>query len=158
MHIKTSVREARHTTIPAKKYPRSSENADHSAFYTNAIAIKERYFGPESYSPEKFTDPVVLDLIEKITVEADPELPEWSLQGTSEIVTKDGRRFQKCVVNPPGFGDQPLSDDELEEKFIKLAGNYMSPKHIQRIFESVWNLEKLDDMAQLSKLMIFQKR
>jgi 2-methylcitrate dehydratase len=158
VHIKTSIREARHTTIPAKKYPRNSENADHSAFYTNAIAIKERKFGPESYSSEKYVDPVVLELIDKITVEADPKLPEWSLQGTSEIITKDGRRWQKCVEQPHGFGSEPLSDRELEEKLKSLAEKYMSYEQVKNIFNTVWNLEGLDDMTQLTKLMIFKPR
>ena len=67
VHISAPIRESRHTTTPAKKYPRNAESADHSAFYANALAIKERAFGPDSIEPEKFTDPVVLDLIEKIT-------------------------------------------------------------------------------------------
>ncbi len=45
----------------------------------NAIAIKERVVGPESVEPTKFNNPVVLDLIEKITVEADPTMPEYTL-------------------------------------------------------------------------------
>ena len=66
VRIKTNSYSCRHSTTFSKKYPRNAESADHSAFYANALAIKERAFGPESIEPEKFTDPVVLDLIEKI--------------------------------------------------------------------------------------------
>ena len=69
--------ESRHTTALPQKYPRNAESADHSAFYLNAIAIKDRAITPASYAPEKFTDPVILDLIERITVDYDPDLPEW---------------------------------------------------------------------------------
>ncbi|MFC2006479.1 MmgE/PrpD family protein, partial [Chloroflexota bacterium] len=155
VHIKAGLREALHTTTPAKKYPRNGESADHSAFYTNALAIKERRFGPESFKPEKFTDPVVLDLIEKITVEADPTMPDYGFQGKSEIITKDGRRFQKHVVTPHGFGDDPLTDEELETKFREMATKYMSKKQIEEIFDTVWNVERLDDISKLTKLMIF---
>ena len=158
VRIKASLKEFRHTTALSKKYPRNAETADHSAFYANAIAIKERHFGPASAEPEKFNDPVVLDLIEKITVEHDPDLPDRSGQGISEITTKDGRRFIKHVVTPHGFDDDPLGDDELEEKFREMATKYMSDKRIQQIFETIWNLDSLSDMGKLAALMVFESK
>lgn len=151
--IKCSARTFRHTTTAAKKYPRNAESADHSAFYANAIVIKERTLGAASVKPEKFTDPVVLDLIEKITVQADPSFSGY--QGASEITTKDGRHFQKRVDVPHGLGNDPLTDEELETKFSEMASPYMQAEQIKRIFETVWSIEKLDDLAKLTKLMVF---
>lgn len=158
VRIKAGLREWRHTTTPAKKYPRNAETADHSAFYANAIAIKERAFGPESFEPEKFTDPIVLDLIERITVEPDLSMPEQDCQGISEITTKDGRRFQKRVDTPHGFDDDPLTDGELEDKFGQMAIKYMGEQQIQQIFDAVWNVESLGDISKLTALMVFRSR
>lgn len=155
--IKTTLHESRHTTALPKKYPRNAESADHSAFYLNAVAIVDRAITPESYSPEKFTDPVILDLIERITVDYDPELPEWGLNGISEITTKDGRYFRKRIDVPKGFGENPLSDRELEDKFQATAQKYMSTAQIREIMDVVWNLEKLGDMKELTGLMVFEK-
>ncbi len=155
VHIRASARECRHTTTPAKKYPRNAESADHSAFYANALAIKERAFGPDSIKPEKFTDPVILDLIERITVEADPGLSRY--QATSEILTKDGRRFKKFIDVPPGIGDNALTDKELEEKFREMAAKHMREEQIQKIFDACWNAEKLDEAGKLAQLMIFTR-
>jgi 2-methylcitrate dehydratase len=156
--IKAGVRECRHTTTPAKKYPRNGESADHSAFYANAIAIKDRSFGPESFKPEKLTDPVVLDLIEKITVEPDTSLPYWSLAGISEITTKDGVQFKKRIDVPHGFGDDPLTDGELEDKFKEMATKFMSYEQIKEILNTVWNIEKLDNIGKLTELMVFKSQ
>jgi 2-methylcitrate dehydratase len=158
IHIRTGFREARHTTSMPKKYPRNAESADHSAFYANALAVKERSFGPDSIQAEKFTDPVVLDLIEKITIEGDPNLPENGFSGISEITTKDGRRFQKRIDNPHGMGDDPLSDDELEDKFTEMAIKYMNKEQIQKIFDTIWNLERVDKINGLMDLMVFPPR
>jgi 2-methylcitrate dehydratase len=155
VRIKTTLHESQHTTVLPKKYPRNGESADHSAFYANAIAIKERDVSPESFDPQKFTDPVVLDLIERITVEADPSLPEHGFQGISEITTKDGHSFQRPIGNPHGFGNDPLTDGELEDKFRKMAIKYMSEQQIQKIFDTVWNLESLKDISKLTGLMVF---
>ncbi len=158
VRIKAGARQTRHTTTLAKKYPRNAESADHSAFYGNALAIKERAFGPDSIKPEKFTDPVVLDLIEKITVEADPNIPERSNEGISEITTKDGRKFQKHIVTPHGLGNDPLTDQELEDKFRAMAEKHMVERQIKQIFDTIWNAEKLDNIDKLMKLMVFQSR
>jgi 2-methylcitrate dehydratase len=152
VRITTCVREARHTTSLAKKYPRNGETADHSAFYANAIAIKERTFGPESFKPEKFTDPIVLDLIEKITVEADPTLPFICYSGASEITTKDGRKLQKRIDGIPH-----LSDADLEKKFTEMALKHMGREQTRELIDTVWNVESLTDMSQLTRLMTFPK-
>ena len=140
------------------KYPRNAESADHSIWYTQAIAIKERVLGPDSFEPEKFTDLVVLDLIDRVTVEADPNFPAsyaGLFMAISEITTKDGRWFQKRVDVPHGMGDDPLTDGELEEKFREMATKYMGEEQISKIFDTVWNVESLDDMSKLARLIVF---
>ena len=158
VRILASRREAKHTVTASKKYPRNAESADHSSFYQNAHAIKERSFGVDAMNPDRFTDPVILDLIEKITVEGDPDMPYLCLQGKSEITTKDGRKFFKHIVDPHGTGNDPLTDQELEAKFLDMAIQYMDEKQIRRVFDAVWNLERIDDMSALAKLMVFPKR
>jgi 2-methylcitrate dehydratase len=165
VRIGTVQREWLHTATLAKKYPYNGETADHSAFYANAVAIKERHFGPDSFKPEKFDDPVVLDLIEKITVEYDPSLPTYNMNnmprmapGKSEIITKDGRRFQKHIEMPHGFGDDPLTDKELEQKFSEMAVKHMPERQIKNIFDTVWNLEKLKDLNELTRLMVYPQK
>jgi 2-methylcitrate dehydratase len=155
VRIKACLREYNHTTTPGKKYARNAENADHSAFYMTAIAIKERAIGPEQFAPEKFIDPVVLDLMEKITVEPDLSMPPRSFQGISEITTKDGRHFKKRIDTPHGLGDDPLSDQELEDKFREMASKYMREPQIRKIIDTTWNVERLEDMGGLPRMMVF---
>jgi 2-methylcitrate dehydratase len=156
VRIKASLREYNHTTTPAKKYPRNAENADHSAFYMTAIAIKDRTIGPEQITPEKFVDPVVQDLIERITVEPDPTMPSKGFQGSSEITTRDGRRFFMRVDTPHGLGDDPLSDQELENKFREMASRHMREKQIRKIIDTVWNVDHLQDMGSLASMVVFE--
>jgi len=151
VRIRTSMRESRHTTTFAKKYPRNAESADHSAHYANAIAILDRSFSVDAFRPERFSDPMVLELIEKITVEGDPELGFFA--GISEITTRDGRLFSARVDLPKGIGE-PLGDGQLEDKFRDLAGRHMEPGLVDRIVETVWNLENLRDVGELASLMI----
>ncbi|MBI2858288.1 MAG: MmgE/PrpD family protein [Chloroflexi bacterium] len=154
--VKTIIREATHTATPAKKYPRNGESADHSTYYANAHVIKERTFGPEAFQPHKFTDPVILGLIEKITVEADPTLTGY--QAISEITTTDGRRFVKRIDCPHGFGNDPLTDKEIEEKFAAMTSKHFTSAQIKKVCNTVWDAEKLKDVGKLTELMVFPKK
>ena len=157
VHIRAEKKEAKHCTFFSKKYPRNAESADHSAFYCNAIAIKEHHYGPDSFNEEKYKDPVVLDLIEKITVEADPNIPPKGLAGSSEIITKDGRRFYKMMDVPYGFGEKALTDQELEEKFLSLTTPWMGSEQAEALKNKIWNIDQCEDLGELMKLLVFKK-
>ena len=148
-------REVEHTTYGAKKYPRNGESADHSAFYGNALAIVERDFGPDSFKPEKFTDPVVLSLIERIEVVVDPDEPHLSLAGTSIITTKDGSVYKNKIDVPKGFVDDPLSDDELIAKFRGMAEKRMPSAQVDALLEKIWSCDELANVQELTELFAF---
>jgi 2-methylcitrate dehydratase len=101
-----------HTGSAAKMYPRNGETANHSAYYATAHAIAERSMGPESHDPEKFDDPVILGLYDKITVEPHPDLPAHSRVGAAEITTKDGNTYRDRVT-PPGMDDDPNTPEDM---------------------------------------------
>ena len=155
--IRACRRETEHTTYAAKKYPRNGESADHSTYYGNALAIVERDFGPDSFKEEKFTDPVVLELIERITVEIDENEPHLSLAGTSIITTKDGRVLEKHIDTPKGFMGNPLSDQELEAKFRAMAIKKMPSEQVDKLVEAIWNCDELESVNELIPLLIFPK-
>jgi 2-methylcitrate dehydratase len=153
VRIRAPIREARHTTAPPKKYPRNAESADHSAYYANAIAIRDRAVLADSVDPALFNDQQVLDLIERITVEPDPSLTYY--QGASEIETRDGRRFSEQVDTPRGFGDDPLTDDEIETKVRELAAAHMPVEQVEELISACWRLDELEDLSELTRPLVF---
>jgi len=154
--VVTGMHESRHTTSLWKKYPLNAETADHSAFFTNAVAIKERRYDVQSMHSDHFTDPDIIALIDKMQVIGDPALPEYGFVGISEITVKDGRTFIKRVEKPHGFGDDPHTDRELEQKFRSMACRYFSDAHIDRLIDMVWNVETLPTMEPLVQMMILK--
>jgi 2-methylcitrate dehydratase len=148
-----------HTSSPLRRYPTNSEDANHSSYYVVAIAIKTRTVGPESFEPELFInlDPVVIGLIDKMTQEVDSSFADMSRGGISEITTKDGRQFQKRI-DIHGNGNQgfaPLTDKELEDKFTGMTIKYLGKERVRKLLDTIWNVEKLNDISKLTKLMVF---
>ena len=76
----------------------------------------------------------------------------------AEIVTKQGKKYSCEVIHPKGHPMNPLSDVDLEEKFRSMAGKFMDEKQLKQIIDTVHNLEKLDDIGDLVKLLVFPQR
>jgi hypothetical protein len=49
----------------------------------------------------------------------------------------------------------PVTDADLEEKFRSMAGKFMDESQMSHIIDSIYNLEKLEDIGGLVKLLVF---
>ncbi len=155
IRITTSKRCAEHTGDPVKKYPKNKETADHSSYYLTAIAVIDRQIGPDQFTPEKYRDPRVLELIDKISLRGDPALDKARPAGISEILTKQGRLYRCRVDYPRGHARNPMTDEEIVEKFKGMALKRMKASRIEELIETVFSLEKVEDLRTLTRLMVF---
>jgi len=156
VRITTSKRCAEHTGDPVKKYPKNKETADHSSYYLTAIAIMDRQIGPDQFTPEKFQNPKVRELIDKVILKGDPDLDKARPAGLSEIVTKQGKKYQCRVDYPRGHARNPMTDEEIVEKFKSMASKYMGNDQMRQIIHTVFELDKLDDIGKLNRLVVFK--
>ena len=145
-----------HTGDPAKRFPTNKESADHSSYYLTAIAIMDRRIGPDQYSEKKFKDPRVRELIEKVSIEADPSLDRTGQGGISEIRVKQGGTFKKRVEYPKGHLMNRMADQDLEEKFHGMAEKFMTERRIKEVIATIYELEKLNDIGKLMSKVIFR--
>jgi len=155
VRITTSKRCAEHTGDPVKKYPKNKETADHSSYYLTAIAIMDRQIGPDQFAPEKYNDPRVRELIDKVILEGDPNLDKARPAGISEIITEQGKKYSLRVDYPRGHARNPMTDEEIVDKFRDMASRHMSDEHMSRLIDTVFALEKLDDIGKLNGLLVF---
>jgi 2-methylcitrate dehydratase PrpD len=114
--------------------------------------------GPAQLKPDKFDDPVILDLIDKITVLPDASLhtsvTRWA--GISQIRTRDGRTLQHRVDIPHGYVDDMLTDEEIEAKFRHAAGPYQSEEKIAALISAVWELDNASAIGDLMRLLVVE--
>jgi 2-methylcitrate dehydratase len=155
IRITTSKRCAEHTGDPVKKYPKNKETADHSSYYLTAIAVTDHQIGPAQFRPEKFQDPRVLALIDKVVLQGDPRLDKARPAGISEIITKQGNRHQCRVDYPRGHARNPMTDEEIVDKFRSMAKWRMREAEMKRLIETIWGLDELDDIGKLNRQMVF---
>jgi len=156
VHIRSLARAADILADPSKYDPRSKETADHSLPYVIAAAIAERQVTPLQFTDEKIMDPTIRAQLNKVEVVADPEIealfPE--LQRVKVVIrTTDGQEHSKQIDYPKGYPRNPLTDQEIEQKFDALAEPVMSAARREQIKETIWNLEQLGFISELMELL-----
>ncbi len=161
VHIRSLARAADILSDPSKYDPRSKETADHSLPYVIAAALVDRQVTPAQFTPEKIMDPQIRAQLRKVEVVGDPEIEKVfpALQRVIVTIrTTSGQEFTKQLDYPKGDPRNPLSDAEIEEKFAALAGPVLSRTAQKKVREAVWNLEKLDSVRGLMKLLKARRR
>jgi 2-methylcitrate dehydratase PrpD len=106
-----------------------------------------------SHDFERMHDPQVLELKKKVELVADPELTKIFpavRNAIVEITTVNGGQFKTLVDRMPGAPYNPLSAQELDEKFLSLSGPVLGEQRSQVIAKTVHNLESLPDVAALT--------
>jgi 2-methylcitrate dehydratase PrpD len=109
-----------------------------------------------SHDFARMHDPRVLELKKKVELVADPELTKIFPAGRNaivEITTVGGGEFKTLVDRMPGAPYNPLSAQELDEKFFSLSVPVMGDERSRSIAERVRSLERLSDVAELTGLL-----
>jgi 2-methylcitrate dehydratase len=156
VQIRSLARAADILSDPSKYDPHTKETADHSLPYVIAAAIAERQVTPVQFEMKKIMDPTIRAQLKKVEVVADPEIEKVfpALQRVIVTITAtDGRSFTSQLDFPKGDPRNPLSDQEVEEKFSALAEGVLTAPAQRKLKDAVWNLEKLDSVSQLMALM-----
>ncbi len=155
VHIRSLARAADILADPSKYDPRSKETADHSLPYVIAAAVADRQVTPAQFEQDKIMDPRIREQLNKVEVVADPEIEKLFPKLQRVIVTihtTDGREFTKQLDYPKGDPRNPLTDQEVEEKFDALAAPILSDEARKRLKGAVWSLEKVGSISELMDL------
>ncbi len=156
VQIRSLARAADILSDPSKYDPRTKETADHSLPYVIAAALVDRQVTPAQFEMSKIMDATIRAQLKKVEVIADPEIEKVfpALQRVIvTITTTDGRSFTRQLDYPKGDPRNPLSDQEIEEKFAALAEGVLSPKAQKKLKDTIWNLEKIGPVSKLMALM-----
>jgi len=156
IQIRSLARAADILSDPSKYDPRTKETADHSLPYVIAAALVDRQVTPAQFEMAKIMDPTIRAQLQKVEVVADPEIEKVfpALQRVVvTITTSDGQSFTEQLDYPKGDPRNPLTDQEIEEKFSALADGVLSANAQRKLKEAIWSLEKIGSVAKLMSLM-----
>lgn len=140
---------------PDKWEPETRETADHSMPYTVAVAFLYGDVNEEHFAERYLRNPKIRALTRKVKVqaseEADRHMPQ-AMRCMMQVVTSAGSIQRAQVDYHRGHWKNPMSDSEVEAKFRKLARAVLSDAESDRLLETVWKLDALDDAGEVVRL------
>jgi len=141
---------------PEKWRPKTRETADHSLPYCTAVALLDGEVTDAQFAEQRFTDPLLLELVDKIQVHRDPELNTHYPRGIPNRLTvtlTDGRKLVRAVEFPRGHARNPMTDAEVEQKFRAMVEPRLGKAKADQILAACWSLDKLPRAGDLIQLV-----
>ena len=132
---------------PAKWRPTTRETADHSLPYTVAKALIDGTITRATYDGADLADPVVIEVIDKISVREDPMLTAQmpSLANRVTIKTHSGKILTK-ELGTKEVARVGIADAQIERKFRDFAETRFPEQQIREILECCWTLENQESL------------
>jgi len=122
-----------------------------------ALALTEGAVTVSQFTDEKVKEPKIVAIMEKIKIIPAPELRpsgDTARPAIVEIALKNGGRVVSTRVDfPQGSIENPISDEELCQKYRSCASGLLSEREIEKSVELIMNLEKIDDIAELLNIL-----
>jgi len=137
--------------------PRSPYQAKFSIAYCVAAALAEgrvslAQFSTERFGPAGVRDGAIADLLRRARVAVEDDLTAkypaaWPARLTVRL--EDGRVLRGASDFPRGNPENPVSTEELEDKFLSLVASRFSTATARRALEAVHTVDCAGDMAEV---------
>ncbi|WP_277374421.1 MmgE/PrpD family protein [Pseudomonas sp. AA-38] len=158
IRIETSEFNKRVLADGAEKWrPQTRETADHSLPYNVVRALIDGDITIESYSMKKITDPLVATLMAKTTVFEDPAITRLFPRHLANRVTLtlcSGEVLVSEVLSGPGSVETPMTTEDFESKFRKMAAAHLPESAQQAVLAFVSDLERQQDFEAVFAAMV----
>jgi 2-methylcitrate dehydratase PrpD len=114
----------------------------------------------DQFTEDKVADPARMALAQKVEVREDRDITAKGAKFRHmvhvEVHLSDGTVMKRTVEAARGSENKFASDADIVQKFEKLAVKALPKSQVERLRDAMLGLEKLDDAAQLARLLAKQ--
>ncbi len=124
--------------------PPTMEDAEYSIPFILGSILADGVFGPVQLHPERLRDKTIIDYARKVTLE---EASEFNAAYPQElhceviVTTVDGQELRAPGGIPPGDVGNPLSDEQLVDKFVQMSVARLDEGQARAISERIWSFD-----------------
>jgi 2-methylcitrate dehydratase len=136
--------------------PQTRETADHSLPYLLALAFMDGAIRVDSFSEQRMRDPTTRALMQRIQI---AENPEFTRRFPAEIVTeitvttRSGESHREIAAYPRGHAKNPMTDAEVDDKFLALADAVMPRTSGEALLRALWELDRTQHIGTVLDLV-----
>ena len=143
--------------IEKKRKPASIVDAQFSMPFGAAVAVLCKKATLEEYTQENIDNPEIKALMDKIVCELNPELEKdypkkWP--ALARVTTRNGQTYSAKIEYPKGDPENPLTWEELIQKFTDLVSPVYSEEKQKKIIDRVRALENEKDLNSFTRLLL----
>lgn len=133
--------------VAAKLAPRTTYEAKFSLQYSAAAMLVHGRCGVSTYAEDAIRDPRVLELAQRVryAVKDYPTYPA-AFPGGVQITMQDGRRLEADLPHQRGGPENPMTADEVREKYRENAVPALDEDAVEALEEAILALEEQDDL------------
>jgi len=139
------------------RVPRSIPEAQFSLPYAAATALVKKKVFLDDFTEEQIRNPHVLQVSQRVDCLVDPELdkayPASVTPAVVEVRAKKGKVFSRRVVERRGSPTNPLTMEEIEEKFRQCARFARNPVPKDRVGEILLFLREMEDQDDMARIL-----
>jgi aconitate decarboxylase len=138
--------------------PKSMTTAQMNLLFCVAILLHDRDFFVDQVTEKSIRRSDVLQTTKKIEVLEDLQFDALGDEGRHgvelEVQLRDGKSYSEKVLHAKGSDKHPMTREEVLDKFHLLASRVLSRSRVEKLEDTLLNLEKLDDAKKVGKLLI----
>jgi 2-methylcitrate dehydratase PrpD len=136
--------------VTSNKEPRTGLEAKFSIYHCAAVAALDGSAGLAQFESGRVLDPDVMGMRARVRIDVDKSLPKDAARVS--LLLSDGRRLTMDVLHNKGTPAKPMSDAELEEKFLELAGPLLGSETAKRVVQRCWHFEEDADAGEMVRM------
>ena len=134
--------------LTGKKTPQTGLETKFSVYFAAALAIVRGAAGMRDFSDENARDPVIVGLRDRVVATVDPAIKEEQVR--AKVTLKSGRVLDLFVEHVVGSLERPMSDADLEAKFLSLSDGVLSDAQARKLMDLCWKVETLPSAAAVA--------
>ena len=137
--------------------PKSMTTAQMNLPFCVAVLLHDRDFFVDQVTEKSIRRPDILATTKRIEVIEDSQFDLLGDEGRHgvdvEVELRDGKSHREKVLHAKGSDKHPMQREEVLQKFRLLASRVLSRSRVDKLEDTLLNLERLDDARQIAKLL-----
>lgn len=135
--------------LTGKTAPQSGLEAKFSVFFAAALALVRGSAGMRDFSDENTRDAALQGLARRVVATVDPLMNEAQVR--ARVTLKDGRTFEKRIEHAVGSLERPMSDADLDAKFLGLTDGVIAAASARAVIDACRRVDSLTDVSTLAQ-------
>ncbi|MGZ8229800.1 MAG: MmgE/PrpD family protein [Burkholderiales bacterium] len=132
-----------------RQRPATAIEGRYSLQHAAALAFTRRSAGLADFDGAPVDDPQLTAWRDRMALATDPAMRPSEARVVVELV--DGRSVVHSVTQPSGSPERPLTDAQLQRKFMELATRAVEHGAAERLYTHCRNVDQLDDVNALRR-------